>query len=66
MLSMRRWEHERVVEPAGDAACEVTDRVGFELRRGVAWIPGSTRLTRAILTRMFAHRHRRLAEYFGR
>jgi ligand-binding SRPBCC domain-containing protein len=64
MLSMRRWEHERTVEPAGEDRCQVTDRVAFEPRRGVAWIPGSTRLTRVILTRLFAHRHRRLAAYF--
>ena len=65
MLSMRRWEHERTVEAVGEGRCEVTDRVAFELRRGLASMPGSARLTRAILTRMFAHRHRRLAAYFG-
>ena len=60
MLSMRRWEHERTVRPAGESACEVTDRVTFEPRAAV-----SVRMTRATLTRMFAHRHRRLAAYFG-
>lgn len=64
MLSMRTWEHERTVEPAGEA-CEVTDRVAFELRRPLVWIPGSERLARAMVTRTFAHRHRRLAEHFA-
>jgi len=64
MLSMRRWEHERTVVPAGDGACEVTDRVTFELRGGLGWIPGSARLTRALLTRVFVHRHRRLVSWF--
>jgi hypothetical protein len=65
MLSMRHWEHERSVEPAGENACEVTDRIAFELRRGLARLPGAERLTRGLLVRMFAHRHRRLAWYFG-
>jgi len=66
MLSMRRWEHERTVQPAEAAECEVTDRVSFELRAGLAWLPGSARVTRALLARVFAHRHRRLTAYFGR
>lgn len=65
MLSMRRWEHERTVEPAGESSCEVTDRVAFELRRGLGWMPGIARMTRAMLARVFARRHRRLGAYFG-
>ncbi|MGH2992882.1 MAG: hypothetical protein ACRDL1_05030 [Solirubrobacterales bacterium] len=65
MLSMRRWEHERTVVPAGDGACQVSDRIAFELRRPLALVPGTERLARSLLTRMFAHRHRRLARYFG-
>lgn len=64
MLSMRAWEHERTVEGLGEGACEVRDRVAFELRRPLAWIPGSDQLARAMVTRTFAHRHRRLAEHF--
>ena len=64
MLSMRSWEHERTVEPRGDDACEVTDRLRFELRRGLAWVPGSARIARAFVARTFAHRHRRLAAYW--
>ena len=66
MLSMRRWEHERTVAARGEGECEVSDRVSFELRAGLARIPGSAVMTKAILTRRFAHRHRRLAAYFER
>lgn len=66
MLSMRAWEHERVVEPAGEAAATVTDRLRFELRRPLAWLPGSHRIAAAIIRRLFAHRHRRLAAHFDR
>jgi ligand-binding SRPBCC domain-containing protein len=59
MLSMRRWEHERTVAARGERECEVTDRIRFEPR-----VAAATRLSRATLTRMFAHRHRRLAAYF--
>jgi ligand-binding SRPBCC domain-containing protein len=65
LLSMRAWEHERIVEPAGEGACDVTDRIAFELRRPLAMVPGSARLARAILRRLFAHRHRRLAAWFA-
>ncbi|MDX1510193.1 MAG: hypothetical protein R3249_02500 [Nitriliruptorales bacterium] len=63
MFSMRRWEHERQVIPMG-ATCEIHDRVTFEPRPGIAWIPGvRTRLTR-VLTRLFVHRQQRLAAWF--
>jgi hypothetical protein len=61
MLSMRVWQHERSVEPVGEDTSRVTDRLGFELRRPLAWIPGSGRLARAIVAALFRHRHRRLA-----
>jgi ligand-binding SRPBCC domain-containing protein len=64
MLSMRSWEHERTIVPAGDDACQVTDRVASELRRPLAALPGAEGVTRALLTRVFAHRHRRLARRF--
>jgi ligand-binding SRPBCC domain-containing protein len=60
MGSMRLWQHERVVEPRGDDACAVTDRLTFEPR-----IPGSRRLVRRIIERIFAHRHRRLYGWFA-
>ena len=61
MGSMRLWQHERVVEPRGDDACAVTDRLTFEPR-----VPGSRRLVRRIIERIFAHRHRRLLRWFSR
>ena len=65
MLSMRSWEHERIIVPAGENACEVTDRVAFELRRPVAALPGAEAATQVLLRRLFAHRHRRLARRFA-
>jgi hypothetical protein len=65
MLSMSSWEHERTVAPA-EPGCEVTDRLTFRLRGPLAAAPGSARLARAIVARLFAHRHRRLAAYWAR
>jgi hypothetical protein len=66
MLSMRVWQHERSVEPVDAGSCRVTDRLSFELRRPLAWIPGSERLARAIVAALFRHRHRRLARATAR
>lgn len=65
MLSMRLWQHERIVEPAAEDACTVTDRLSFQLRRPLAWIPGADRIAAALVRRIFAHRHRRLAADFN-
>jgi hypothetical protein len=64
-LSFTVWQHERTVEPDGDGACRVTDRLGFELRSAVAWIPGMARLARAVVGALFRHRHRRLLRRHG-
>ena len=64
MLSMRVWQHQRTVEPVDAGSCRVTDRLAFELRRPMAWIPGSANLARAIVAALFRHRHRRLAGAF--
>ena len=61
MGSMRLWQHERLVEPRGDGACAITDRLTFEPR-----VPGSKRLVRGMIERIFAHRHRRLLSWFSR
>ncbi|MGI9020731.1 MAG: hypothetical protein ACR2G3_08490 [Solirubrobacterales bacterium] len=61
MLSMRLWQHERIVEPQGPDSAIVTDRLAFELRRLPAAIPGSARFASWLVGRIFAHRHRRLA-----
>jgi hypothetical protein len=65
MLSMRFWEHERIVEPIDEQSSRVTDRLAFELRRPMRWIPRSDRLAGAIIAGLFAHRHRRMAALFG-
>lgn len=59
--SLDPWQHERIVEPAGEARCHVTDRLDFELKPWVAWVPGSERVATAIVRFLFRHRHRRLA-----
>ena len=59
MLSMRRWEHERIVEPAGDEATAVLDRVTFEAR-----LPFLTPVLARVVDGFFGHRHRRLARHF--
>lgn len=60
MLSMRRWEHERTVEPAGDGTCTVHDRVTFEGRVGFL-----TPVLARVVRFFFAHRHRRLVAYYA-
>ncbi len=60
MLSFATWEHERTIEPRAGGGCTVADRLGFELRRGLAWVPGLAALARAIIGFFFSHRHRRL------
>jgi hypothetical protein len=60
MLSQRLWEHERVVEPAGDGACTITDRLAWELRMP---LPGG--LMRPLVRAIFRHRHRQLRRHFG-
>jgi hypothetical protein len=59
MGSMRFWQHERIVEARGERGCAVTDRLTFQPR-----VPGTGRLARAIVERLFRHRHRRLAAFF--
>lgn len=61
MGSMRLWQHERSVEPRGDAACAITDRLTFEPK-----VRAASRLARRIVERTFRHRHRRLARWFAR
>lgn len=60
-LTLRTWQHERIVAPIDSGSCRVTDRLGFELRGPLAALPGSTGITQAIVGALFRHRHRRLA-----
>jgi hypothetical protein len=64
MLTMSAWEHDRTITGDGDG-CIVSDRIAFELRHPLGRVPGLARLLHAGLERMFRHRHRRLARYFG-
>lgn len=64
-LAVAVWTHERTVEPEG-RGCRLTDRLGFELKRGIGWIPGAPRLASVIVGALFRHRHRRLAAHFAR
>ena len=60
-LTFAVWQHERVIEAAGEGSCRVTDRLGFELKRGIAWVPGAGRVAAAVVAFLFRHRHRRLS-----
>lgn len=60
MGSMRRWQHERAVTPRGPGECDLEDRLEFEPR-----LRGAARPARAAIERILAHRHRRLAGWFG-
>jgi ligand-binding SRPBCC domain-containing protein len=62
MLSMRIWEHERSVRATADGRSEITDRMAFELRPPLAALR-LARPIRAMIARLLAHRHRRLAAY---
>ena len=64
-LTMRVWEHDRTIEPLSEASSRVTDRLSFELRRPLAWLPGAGRIAAAIVAALFRHRHRRLARGRG-
>lgn len=60
MLSQRLWEHERTIEPDGEGACLVTDRVAWEPRLP---LPGA--LLAPLIGAFFRHRHSRLRRRFG-
>jgi hypothetical protein len=59
------WSHERIVEPAGERECTVTDRLEWELKPLFAKVPGADRLATAVVSFLFRHRHRRLARYWS-
>ena len=61
MLSMRVWEHERWIEPDGNAACMLRDRLSFEPRAARAAARSTPDRRRSV----FRHRHRRLRRRFG-
>lgn len=65
MATMRRWEHERTLTPEDGPRTRVHDRLTMELRAPLARLPYGDTLARQIVTRLFEHRHRRLARHFA-
>jgi ligand-binding SRPBCC domain-containing protein len=63
-LAFSVWQHERAIE-SDNGGCRVTDRLGFEIKRPLAAVPGSARLATAIVRSLFRHRHRRLGRRHG-
>lgn len=53
----RSWLHRHIVEPRGDAACELVDDIEYELPLGVLGRLAAGRFVRNDLTRLFDHRH---------
>ena len=60
MLTQRVWEHRRTIEPLGDGACRVTDRLTFEPRLKLP-----PQLFAPVFRLVFRWRHRRLRRTFG-
>jgi len=56
----RRWRHERILVDLPDGHCSVTDRLVIEPRLALA-----RPLVAAVVSKLFQHRHRRLAKRFG-
>ena len=62
--SARLWEHEREVIATGADSCEISDRLGIELRSPLRALGGG-RMAPQIIRALFTHRHKRLAERWG-
>jgi ligand-binding SRPBCC domain-containing protein len=58
--SERLWEHRRSVEPYGDGACVLTDRLDFTPR-----VLGTGPLIERVVSALFRHRHAKLVARFG-
>lgn len=58
--SARSWEHERRLEPLPDGGTRLTDSLVVQPRLGAL-----TSVSRAVVRRVFEHRHRRLRHWFG-
>jgi uncharacterized protein (TIGR01777 family) len=56
------WEHVHRMEPDGESACTLEDRVAYALPGGVLGDRLGGRKVRALLERMFAYRHRVTAD----
>lgn len=62
MLSMRRWRHERRLTPLDQTKTVVRDHLTFDLR---APLRPATPAVAAGIRALFAHRQRRLQEFFA-
>lgn len=62
MMSMRRWTHERTVEPVSGDRTRVTDQITFSPRLHML-LAGP--VLQRVLAAFFRHRHRRLAAHFS-
>ena len=62
MMTMSRWEHERTIDPAGDAKAVVRDRLTFELRFPLRLL---TPIVAVGIRALFGHRQRRLQRNFA-
>jgi hypothetical protein len=60
MATLALWEHERTVEPLGEAGSLLTDRLRWRPRAG---LPAAA--ARPVVGALFRHRHRRLVSLFG-
>ena len=63
--SARLWEHEREVTATSDSTCEITDRLAIELRAPLRAV-GGARMAPRVIRALFTHRHKRLAERWGK
>ncbi|MBJ7348297.1 MAG: hypothetical protein JHC87_06985 [Thermoleophilaceae bacterium] len=59
LMTQRRWEHERTITSMKAGGCVISDRLTFEPR-----LPLPGKLFAPIISAVFAHRHRRLRQYF--
>ncbi|MGN0039686.1 hypothetical protein [Rhodococcus sp. (in: high G+C Gram-positive bacteria)] len=66
MVLLRRWEHERELQPLPSGGTRVHDRLTFELRAPLSRVPIVVAVAHRVIAGLFAHRHRRLARYFHR
>jgi ligand-binding SRPBCC domain-containing protein len=58
--SQAAWEHRRYVDPCGEGACTLTDRLTFRPR-----VAASGPILRRVVRAVFRHRHRVLRRRFG-
>ena len=62
MGMLKHWQHERRLEFVSESRTRVTDNIEYRMRFP---IPGSAKLTKAIVQRLFRHRHKQLAKHFA-